>query len=356
MALSRNLSCFDKITLQPRVMENVKDRRLKKSFLGQDFDLPFGIAPMGMCNLSWPRADRAIAVAANLFNIPVCLSSSASSSIEDMRDWAGENAWFQLYVRDPVEQAFDMVERARVAGYRNLVLTVDVPEISRRVRDLRNGFAIPFRIGSKLFWDFATHPRWSLSTLWYGAPEPKNFTSGQSDIRFDRSASRAGADWDFLDQLRAKWRGKLIVKGVTSAQDALRTKAAGVDAVYVSNHGGRQLDSAPATIDLLPAIRNAVGPDYPLLFDSGIRNGEDIVKALAMGADFVMIGRPALYALGADGSGGLNALINIISDETSLTLAQTGLNDIAAISTSILHGDETSPENDKLTLIKSDTK
>ncbi len=311
---------------------------------------------MGMCNLAWPHADRAIAEAASMFNIPVCLSSAASSSIEDMRSWAGENAWFQLYVGGPVEQAFEMVERAHAAGYRNLILTVDVPEVSRRVRDLRNGFSMPFRIGPKLFLDFATHPRWSLSTLWYGAPKPENFAADKNGTRFDRSASRAGADWEFLDRLRAKWHGNLIVKGVTSAPDAMRIKAAGVDAIYVSNHGGRQLDSAPAAIDLLPAIRKAIGSNYPLLFDSGIRNGEDIVKALAMGADFVMIGRPALYALGADGIKGLNALIKILADDASLTLAQTGLNDISAVSASILHGGGTSPVTDNVTQIKSVAK
>ncbi|MFV1566706.1 MULTISPECIES: alpha-hydroxy acid oxidase [unclassified Phaeobacter] len=355
VATSRNQSRFDEITLQPRVMENVGDRRLGKPFLGQKFDLPFGIAPMGMCDLSWPGADRAIAQAANIFNIPVCLSSAASSSIEDMRDWAGENAWFQLYVGGPVEQAFEMVERARAAGYNKLILTVDVPEVSRRVRDLRNGFAMPFRIGPKLFWDFASHPVWSLSTLWNGVPEPKNFASGKNGNRFDRSASRAGADWEFLDRLRNRWAGKLIVKGVTSAEDALRIKLIGVDAIHVSNHGGRQLDSAPAAIDLLPVIRNAVGPDYPLLFDSGVRNGEDIVKALAMGADFVMIGRPMLYALGADGARGLNSIIKILAQDASLTLAQTGLNDINAVSGSILYSSDPGNGNEQVPRIKSVT-
>jgi L-lactate dehydrogenase (cytochrome) len=317
-------------------MEDVGTRSLATHFLGQNYDHPFGIAPMGMCNLAWPGADRALAQAAQGFNLPVCLSSAASSSIEDMRDWAGENSWFQLYVGSSVEHSLTLVDRARDAGYETLVLTVDVPQVSRRLRDLRNGFQVPFRMNGKLFMDFATHPRWSLTTLLHGAPEPVNFKPVSDSAQFDRNASRAGANWEFLKRLRDLWKGKLIIKGVTSAQDALRIQRAGADAIYVSNHGGRQLDSAPAAIEILPRIRRAVGSDYPLLFDSGVRNGEDVVKALAMGANFVMLGRPYLFALGAEGARGLNALIRVLSEDASLTLAQTGLNDVRNVSPAIL--------------------
>jgi isopentenyl diphosphate isomerase/L-lactate dehydrogenase-like FMN-dependent dehydrogenase len=163
------------------------------------------------------------------------------------------------------------------------------------------------------------------------------------------SASRAGADWAFLDRLRDLWPGRLIVKGVSSPPDARRIQAAGVDAIQVSNHGGRQLDSVPAAIDLLPLIRAAVGPDYPLIFDSGLRHGEDIVKALARGADFVMLGRPLLYALGAEGACGLNALIRILAEETSLTLAQVGLTDINAVGAEILADASDMPKPEPVT-------
>lgn len=317
-------------------MGDVATRDLCTTFLGRSYGLPFGIAPMGMCNLSWPDADHSLAQAATQFNMPVCLSSAASSSIEDMRSWAGENAWFQLYVGQSMEHSLDMVERAKRAGYETLVLTVDVPQVSRRVRDLRNGFQMPFRMGPKQFFEFAIHPRWSLTTLLRGAPEPANFKSTQGVTHFDRSASRAGANWKFLDQLRATWTGKLIVKGVMSPDDAIRIQRSGADAVYVSNHGGRQLDSTPAAISALPRIRAAVGPDYPLLFDSGVRNGEDIVKALALGADFVMIGRPLLFALGADGARGLHSLIRIFGEDVSVALAQVGLNKVSDVDVGIL--------------------
>ena len=336
VAARRNLTRFDEITLQPRVMEDVSTRSLATHFLGHSYDLPFGIAPMGMCNLAWPGADQALAMAAQDFNLPVCLSSAASSSVEDMRAWAGENSWFQLYVGGSMEHALALVDRARSAGYETLVLTVDVPQVSLRLRDLRNGFQMPFRMTSNLFMDLALHPHWSLSTLWHGAPEPVNFKSTSGDVQFDRTASRAGANWEFLKRLRELWKGTLIIKGVTSTEDALRVQRAGADAIYVSNHGGRQLDSAPAAIDILPRIRRAVGSDYPLIFDSGVRNGEDVIKALAMGADFVMMGRPYLFALGAEGARGLNALIRVLGEDASLTLAQLGLKDVRDVSPDIL--------------------
>ncbi len=326
---TRNQSQFDTIMLQPRVMEDVAERSTATGLLGQQFGLPVGIAPMGMCNLVCPDADRHIAEVAKAFDIPVCLSSAASSTIENMGDWAGPLAWFQLYFGQSAEASLMMADRAKNAGYETLVLTVDVPQVSRRIRDLRNGFTMPFSMTPHAFWDFATHPRWSLSTLRNGAPSPKNFIGTDGTNTFDRGASRAGADWDFLRTLRDNWPGTLIVKGVTSGEDARQVCRLGADAVYVSNHGGRQLDSVPPAIDLLAIIREAVGPDVPLLFDSGVRSGEDVVKALALGADFVMIGRPALYALGAGGAPGLMQLLTCFAEDISVVLAQLGVRSIA---------------------------
>ncbi len=336
VAARRNETCFDEVMLQPRVMEDVGVRSLTTSLLGDTFGAPFGVAPMGMCNLTWPDADRYLASAAMHYDMPVCLSSAASSSVEDMQKWAGRNAWFQLYVGQSAEQSLLLVDRAKAAGYETLVLTVDVPQVSRRVRDLRNGFSVPFAVGPKQFVDFAMHPRWSIATLKNGAPSPKNFAA-EDGPRFDRNASRAGADWAFLDRLRDIWKGRLIIKGVTSRDDAVRIRDSGADAVYVSNHGGRQLDSAPAAIGLLPQIRAAVGPDYPLIFDSGVRSGEDIVKALASGANFVMLGRPFLYALGAAAEGGLNALINALSGDISVAMAQIGARTVDQIDARMLY-------------------
>lgn len=343
VATQRNSSRFDEITLQSRVMADVTERRLTTRLMGRDYDLPFGIAPMGMCNLSCPDADQHLGTLAKRRNLPVCLSSAASSTIEDMRRWAGKNAWFQLYVGQSLDQSMTLVDRARSAGYDTLVLTVDVPQVSRRTRDLRNGFTMPFVIGPKQFVDLALHPRWSLKTLLRGAPSPRNFETSPG-TSFDRHASRAGADWAFLDRLRQNWTGKLIVKGVTSPADAMRIRDAGADAIYVSNHGGRQLDSAPAAVDLLPPIRAAVGPEIPLIFDSGLRSGEDAIKALACGADFVMFGRPMLYALAAQGATGLNALVDAFAGDVSVAMAQLGLKSIDQIDEHCLWSDQTAQQ------------
>jgi isopentenyl diphosphate isomerase/L-lactate dehydrogenase-like FMN-dependent dehydrogenase len=346
---ARNVSQFDRIMLQPRVMGDVAQCGLTTDVIGQSYKVPFGIAPMGMCNLVHPRADKSLASAAKAMDFPVCLSSAASTSIETMAHLAGSHAWFQLYFGTSKEASLALVDRARVAGYQTLVLTVDVPQVSRRVRDLRNGFTVPFTMTPRAFLDFAMHPRWSLSTLAAGVPRPMNFTDSNGSNTFDRGASRSGADWDFLEVLRDKWPGKLIVKGVTSAIDARRIRSLGADAIYVSNHGARQLDSVPSAIQLLPLIRAAVGPDFPLLFDSGIRNGEDVVKAIALGADFVMIGRPALFALGAEGAQGLNALLKCFATDIRVVMAQLGITSISQIGPEALFDDTARETGDPAT-------
>ena len=330
-AACKNIETLNQIRLLPRVLVNVAERTLKKKFLGKEWGLPFGIAPMGMCDLAWAGTDKALAKASVKHNIPLCHSIAASSSLEVTFDRAGVNAWFQLYVGASLEKAWEHVKRAHDTGYEVLILTVDVPQVAKRIRDLRNGFKVPFRIGPRQFIDFAKHPRWVLETLMAGVPRTANYKNanpsslfGKTTNDFIREETRGKVDWEFLHQLRKRWMGKLVVKGVLAPQDALLVKEAGVDAIYVSNHGGRQLDSAPPAITRLPLIREAVGKDYPLLFDSGIRNGESVVKALALGADFVMLGRPLLFASGANGERGVMRLVELLKDEVSLTLAQLG--------------------------------
>jgi len=331
-AAALNRRRLEEKRLQPRVLVNVESRSLSKTLFGQTCALPFGIAPMGMCNLSWPGADLLLANAAVRHNMPLVLSTMSSTSLERIADVVGDNGWFQLYMGQSEEQAMSLVDRAATAGYQTLVLTVDVPQVAPRLRDLRNGFKAPLRIGPKQFIDFALHPRWSLTTLNAGAPELANF----GEAGFDRDANRGAVDWDFLDRLRGRWQGKLVVKGVLDATDAVRIRDAGVDGIYVSNHGGRQLDSAPAAIDRLPVIRAAVGADLPLLFDSGVRCGESVVKALASGADYVFLGRPFLYGLGADAGRGLEQVIDIVRNETSVCLAQLGCTDINEVNQGML--------------------
>lgn len=231
--------------------------------------------------------------------------------------------------------AFHLIERAETVGYTNLVLTVDVPGIGARPREQRHGFRTPFRIRPGQFFDFALHPRWSLSTLKAGLPRLANVNL-PGGVQLKRDEARGGMDWDFLARLRDRWPGNLIVKGVLGAEDSVRIRDAGADAVCVSNHGGRQFDSAPAAIRMLPQIRAAVGPDFPLLFDSGVRSGEGVLKALALGADFVLIGRPFLYALGAGGYSGLRQMIELLRSQIDIGLAQLGCPDVDQVDSSYL--------------------
>ena len=330
-----NVEKIEALRMLPRVLINVEQRSQRKSIFGQTWDMPFGIAPMGMCNLTWPGADAMLAAAARQYGIPLGLSTMASSSIEDTARRAGEHAWFQLYVGQSEEVAYDLVERAETVGFNSLILTVDVPEIGFRPREHRNGFKSPLRIGPRQFFDFATHPHWSLLTLKTGVPKLANVNIAGGK-EFKRNEARGKVDWDFLARLRERWPGNLIVKGVLGSEDAVRIRDAGVDAVYVSNHGGRQLDSAPAAIDMLPRIRAAVGPDYPLLFDSGVRNGEAVIKALALGADFVFVGRPLLYAMGANGYAGLQQMIELFRSQIDIGLAQLGCTDIDQVDASYI--------------------
>ena len=332
-----NSRALDQIRLEPKVLRNVEKRSLKKKVLGYEFDFPFGFAPMGMTNLSWPGADSMLAAESARNNIPTCVSMASTTTLEKMYELSEGHSWMQLYIFQDENFVMELLDRAKNTGYEVAILTVDVPVLSRRTRDDKNGFSYPFKIGPKQFFDFATHPTWSLSTLLSGIPKPMNYvTSKSGDGIFKRKESRGSTDWDTLKRVRDKWKGKLIIKGVMSPDDATKIKGAGADAIQVSNHGGRQLDSATAAINMLPLIRKSVGSDFPLIFDSGIRSGSDIVRALAFGADYVMIGRPVMYAMGADGRKGLRRIVEIIKEEASTTLGLVGLNDINDVTSNIV--------------------
>ena len=319
----RNRAALDAATLRPRILRNVADRSLATMLFGVPAERPFGIAPMGMCNLSGQGADLMLARLAARYQVPHGVSTVASTPLEKIIDVAQGHAWFQIYFSGDGTGTFKLVDRARDAGYQTLIVTVDVPEVGRRPRELRHGFKMPFRIGPRQFIDFALHPQWSLSALFGGKPQMANFD--MPGYEFDRTESRARADWDTLARMRDMWPGKLVVKGVLDVEDAQMLKAKGVDAIQVSSHGARQLESAPAPFEVLPKIRQAVGQDFPLFFDSGLRSGEDALKTLASGADFVFFGRILQFAIAAGGEAGLNRLWEVLSDEMSIAMAQTGM-------------------------------
>ncbi|KAB7616037.1 alpha-hydroxy-acid oxidizing protein [Amylibacter sp. SFDW26] len=324
-----NRDAIRALRLKPRVLNNVEQRDVSVPVFGKKSDLPFGISPMGMCNLAAPKADLMLAKLAAKHFMPVGVSTAASTSLEVMMDTSEGNAWFQLYFSGNEDASNALIKRAQDAGYQTLILTVDVPEVGRRPRELRRGFKMPFKIGPRQFIDFACHPQWSLSTLFHGKPELANF--GGKFGEFDRTSSRAGADWGLLAKIRDAWKGNLVVKGVLDPSDALKMKKMGVDAVQVSSHGGRQLDGSLNAINALRDIRKAVGAKYPLFYDSGLRSGEDIVKAYAVGANFTFLGRPFSYAIAAGGSRGLDQLTDILTQEVSITLAQLGETNIVSL-------------------------
>lgn len=324
-----NRKLLRSLQLRPRVLNNVEHRTMGVEVFGYQTQLPFGICPIGMCNLSSPHADQWLAKSAARYEIPIGVSTAASTPLESMIEWSQGRAWFQLYFSGNEASSHGLIDRAASAGYETLIMTVDVPEVGRRPRELRRGFKMPFKLGPSQLVDFAAHPRWSLSVLRHGRPQLANF--GGKFGEFERTASRAGADWNLLARIRDKWKGNLVVKGVLDSEDALKVQSMGVDAIQVSSHGGRQIDSGPPAIQCLQEIRHTVGNTFPLFFDSGIRSGEDIVKAYAMGADFVFVARPLLFAMAAGGERGLDQLIHVLETETSITLAQLGRTSIAAV-------------------------
>ncbi|MDC7786742.1 alpha-hydroxy acid oxidase [Rhodoplanes sp. TEM] len=335
--LARNAVAFDRVLFRPRALVDVEARSLKTAFLGRDWAAPIGLAPVGLGNLVWPGAERRLAAAAAAADIPYVLSTPATTPLEAIAGVAPHHAWFQLYVGKSQAIVDDLIDRAAAAGYGVLVVTVDIPAPGRRLRDLRNGFTLPFRPSLRLALDLALHPAWSLATLRHGAPRFANLekyapagAGARSLAALMAEQSSGRLDWRLLAQIRRRWSGRLVVKGILSPDDAVLAREAGVDAVWVSNHGGRQLDGAPATLAVLPAIRAAVGPDFPLAVDGGIRSGEHVIKALALGASFTFVGRPVLYGAAAGPAGAAEAIAILVA-EASGTLAQLGLTGIDAV-------------------------
>ncbi|UWQ15799.1 alpha-hydroxy-acid oxidizing protein [Aliiroseovarius sp. M344] len=326
---ARNRAALDAVTLRPRILKDVSQRSLATEIFGASAGRPFGIAPMGMCNLSRPGADLMLARLAGRHRVPHGVSTVASTPLEQIIETAQGHAWFQLYFSGDGVGTFKLLERAKAAGYKTLVLTVDVPEVGRRPRELRHGFTMPFRIGPRQFIDFALHPQWSFPALFSGKPQMANFE--MDGFEFDRTETRANVTWETLSRVRDAWPGKLVVKGVLDVDDAQQLVSAGVDAIQVSSHGARQLESAPAPIEMLAKIRAKLGPDFPLFYDSGIRSGEDVLKALSLGADFTFIGRVLQFAIAAAGEPGLQRMWEVLSSEMSNAMAQIGATSPSAV-------------------------
>jgi isopentenyl diphosphate isomerase/L-lactate dehydrogenase-like FMN-dependent dehydrogenase len=329
--LRDNRAALERIRLVPRVLGDVSDPQTQTTILGQPAHAPLVVAPMGCCMLAWPNADLAIARAAASVGIPYTMSTMAAISIERMADALQGELWFQLYVLK--DHAFNdqLVDRAWAAGFRTLVVTVDLQTGGRRERDLRNGLSVPLKPSLRLALDGLTHPHWALQMLTSGMPQFENVRGYLADKGVGLSiAARVGQSldaawgWHDLARLRERWKGRLAVKGVLHPADATRMVELGVDAIWVSNHGGRQLDGAVATADALPAIAAAVNGKAAVLLDSGVRRGVDILKARARGAQAVAVGRAALYGAAAGGEEGARLALRMLIDELRVALMLHG--------------------------------
>lgn len=338
--LGRNRAAFGAICFEPRRLFDVSRRDLSVELFGRTLPMPLVIAPTGLNGALWPDGDILLARAAAGAGIPFALSTASNATIEDVADRAGGELWFQLYV---VQRALAeaLAKRALAAGYKTLVLTVDVPVNGKRERDMRNGFAVPFRYSPRAMLDGALHPGWLWRQLRHGLPELANFAAaGGGDVNAQAALMNRQMDasfaWDDLKALRDSWPHTLLVKGLLRAEEAERCVELGADGVIVSNHGGRQLEDVAAPVEEIAGF--AARTHCPVLADSGFRRGADVVKALALGARAVLLGRATLYGLAARGGDGVADVLRILRQEIDTTLALIGCPRAADLGPAFIRG------------------
>jgi (S)-mandelate dehydrogenase len=331
--LRRNREAFQQHRLLPRYLVDVSRRDQSIVLLGRRYASPFGISPTGLAGLFCPDADVLLAQAAAKSNIPFLLSSASNGALEDVAKAAPDNVWFQMYcTRDEAINA-DLVRRAQAAGVRVLVVSVDVPVNSNRERNRRNGFSRPFRMTPGVVLEALAHPAWVLRYLRTGGiPMMRNWQpyapagadASQVADMYGTLTPAPMVQWAHLQRIREAWPGPLVVKGLLHPDDARQATRLGADALVISNHGGRQLDAAPSPLEMLPAIRAAVGDDIELILDSGVRRGSDVVIAKCLGAKVSLFGRPTLFAAAAGGRPGIDKALQIMRNEIDMVLAQIG--------------------------------
>jgi L-lactate dehydrogenase (cytochrome) len=333
----RNMEALRGVHFAPAILEGTFTPDLSRTLLGRSYPLPFGCAPVGMAGIMWPGAEKILAAACATAGIPYCLSTVATVVPETLAPHIGDQGWFQLYMPKDKGIRSDMMARAKAAGFHTLILTVDVPVDSRRERQRRANLRIPPKVDAAMLWSMLLHPEWTLGTLREGIPSLKfcedyvDRKTGFSSVAHAGHIIRGQPAWSDVDEIRAEWEGAFVVKGVQKAEDARRLVAAGVDAIWLSNHTGRQFDAGPASLLALPQMREAL-PDTPLIYDSGVTGGVDILRALALGADFVMLGRAFHYAVGALAERGPPHLIHILTDDMRLAMGNIGARSLADLS------------------------
>jgi L-lactate dehydrogenase (cytochrome) len=338
-----NTTDFEQIRLRQRVAVDMSNRTTASMMLGQPVSLPVALAPVGMCGMQNANGEIKAAKAAEKFGVPFTLSTMSISSIEDVRAQTKEPFWFQLYVMRDEDFVDNLIRRAKNAGVSALVITLDLQIIGQRHKDLKNKLSAPPKLTPRMIWDYGTKWRWTLGIAASGkytfrniAGHAKTVTNLSSLNAWTHEQFEPKLDWSMVAKLREKWGGKVILKGILDVEDARKAVEIGADAIVVSNHGGRQLDGAISSIRALPAIVEAVGDQTEVWLDSGIRSGQDILKALAMGAKGTMIGRAYLHGLGAMGEAGVTKTLEVLQRELDISMALCGRRDVTTLDRDVL--------------------
>ena len=345
-----NRTDMERIKLRQRVLVNVDHRDHSTTIVGQKASLPIALAPIGLCGMQHGNGEILAAEAANEAGIPFCMSTMSICSMEQVAEATGKPFWFQVYVIRDRGFIADLISRAKAANCSALVLTVDLQVLGQRHRDIKNGMTVPPRIKLANVVDIATKPRWAWSVLnakskTFGnlAGHVKGMEGVNSLAQWTNDQFDPTLNWRDVEWIRSLWPGKLIIKGILDVEDAKLATKSGADAIVVSNHGGRQLDGAASSISMLPKIADTVGDDIEVMFDGGIRSGQDLMRAIALGAKSCLIGRSYIYGLGALGKQGVTTAIDIIRKELDITMALTGVTKISDIGRNVL-ATETVPE------------
>lgn len=338
-SLQDNRDAFSAWAFVPRVLVNSSDRSQAVTLMGERYDAAFGVAPMGIAAITAYRGDRALANAAGAHGVPFVLSATSLIPMESVLS-DDPKRWFQAYLPADYSKIEALLSRVEKTGCHTLVVTVDLPAGANRENNVRNGFSMPLRPSLALAWQGVTHPRWTCGTFLktlvkHGMPHFENSGAERGvpimakDVTRDFSA-RDRFEWSHIEFIRSRWRGKLVVKGILAVADARRAHDAGVDAIIASNHGGRQLDGAISPLRVLPEIAAAL-PGFPLMIDGGIRRGSDVLKALALGARFVFIGRPFNFAASVAGEAGVAHAMALLSAEISRNMAMLGVSELSEL-------------------------
>ena len=337
-ARDRNIEALQRYTFTPKFMRGEFQPQIETTLFGQTFAAPFGIAPVGLTGLMWPGAELILAKVAGQRRIPFSLSTVATETPESIGPLAGDMSWFQLYPPREPEMRKDLLKRAADSGFTTCLVTADVPGASMRERQKRAEVAVPPRQTIKTYVRAAIRPAWALATLQHGLPRFRmlekyaSVVDMQQASRFVSQKLGGTLSWDYLDEVRQEWPGNLVVKGIMDVDDARECVARGMDGIVVSNHGARQFDGARASIDALAEIAPVVGDDLTILFDSGVRGGLDICRALALGADFAMLGRAFIYSVAALGERGPGHLIDLLSEDMRSCMTNMGCSSLAELS------------------------